>query len=71
MKDEGGFAQVGILGILTVVFITLKVIGEITWPWIWVLVPVWGGIALTVVILIVFFIFAAKATSPFEKYGFF
>lgn len=38
--------------LLTVVFITLKILNLITWPWLWVLSPLWipPAIALTVTI---------------------
>lgn len=39
--------------LLTIVFIVLKLIGVITWSWIWVLSPLWIG---TVFWLIVIFI---------------
>jgi hypothetical protein len=35
----------GFLGILTIVFITLKLTGYITWSWLWVLSPLWGVFA--------------------------
>ena len=28
--------------LLTVVFVVLKIIGIITWSWLWVTVPLWG-----------------------------
>ena len=31
----------GFSGLLTVVFIALKLTGHITWPWVWVLSPLW------------------------------
>lgn len=34
------------LGVLGVVFVTLKLIGKIAWPWKWVLAPFWGPWAL-------------------------
>lgn len=41
MKDErttsGG---IGFTGLLTIVFITLKLLGVIKWNWIWVLSPI-------------------------------
>ena len=46
----------GFLGLLTIVFITLKLTGFINWPWWWVLAPLWGGLALVVGIFIVVFI---------------
>lgn len=43
----------GFLGLLAIVFITLKVIGEISWSWWWVLSPIWifwGGLIFIFVI---------------------
>lgn len=34
---------IGIAGLLGVVFVTLKLIGVIDWPWLWVLAPFWIG----------------------------
>lgn len=34
----------GILEVLTVVFVVLKLVGTISWSWWWVLSPVWGGL---------------------------
>lgn len=31
----------GFLGILTLIFITLKLTGFIAWSWLWVLAPLW------------------------------
>ncbi len=39
---------VGFTGLLTIVFIVLKLTGVISWSWWWVLSPAWIGIALTV-----------------------
>jgi hypothetical protein len=43
-----------ILGVLGLIFITLKLTGHITWPWLWVLSPFWIPIA--VALLIVFIV---------------
>ncbi len=32
---------IGFAGLLTIVFITLKLIGYITWSWWWILSPLW------------------------------
>lgn len=37
-KNTGG---VGFLGLLTLLFIGLKLTGYITWSWVWVLAPIW------------------------------
>jgi len=43
---------IGFTGLLTVVFITLKLLGKIDWSWWWVLAPVWGSVALIITILV-------------------
>jgi hypothetical protein len=48
--------QIGFAGLLTIVFIVLKLTEIITWSWIWVLSPMWIGVVLWIVI--VFGIFA-------------
>ena len=50
----GGVSFFGLLGIA---FIVLKLTGVISWPWVWVLAPVWAPLALSAVliVLIVFF----------------
>lgn len=52
MSDAGPWT--GFAGLLTVLFIALKLTGVIAWSWWWVLAPVWIGalIALTLIVLI-------------------
>ena len=38
--------QVGFMGFLALIFITLKLTGYITWSWWLVTLPLWGGVAL-------------------------
>ena len=45
------------LGILTLIFITLKLTGYITWSWWWVLSPVWISFSFMFVFVFVFTIF--------------
>ena len=42
----------GALGLLGVAFVVLKLCGVIDWPWLWVTVPFWGGLALGLTICI-------------------
>jgi len=44
----------GLSGWLTILFVGLKLTGYITWPWVWVLSPLW--ISVLLVIAIVFLI---------------
>lgn len=46
-------------GVLTLVFITLKLLGKIDWSWWWVLLPVWGWFAVAAVITLACLLMAA------------
>jgi len=37
---------IGFPGLLSIVFITLKLCDVICWSWWWVLAPLWGGFAI-------------------------
>ena len=39
---------VGFLGLLSIAFIVLKLTGVISWSWWWVLLPLWGPLAICV-----------------------
>jgi hypothetical protein len=51
--------QIGFLGLLTLLFIALKLTNYIAWSWVWVLSPLWIG----AVALIIFLSFLALWTS--------
>jgi hypothetical protein len=44
---------IGFLGLLTIVFITLKLTHVIDWGWKWVLAPIWIPFAIVAVILLI------------------
>ena len=50
--------QFPILGILGLIFITLKLTGHITWSWLWVLAPFWIPLGILILIGIIVFIIA-------------
>lgn len=52
-NTPNGNVQIPILGILGLIFITLKLTGHIAWSWWWVLAPFWIPIALVVVITLI------------------
>jgi hypothetical protein len=52
-QSSGG---IGFCGLLTIVFIVLKLIGVISWSWWWVLAPVWIPTALVVALVILVFL---------------
>ena len=43
---------IGLLGAVFLVFLTLKLIGTITWSWWWVTAPLWGPFALFLSIIL-------------------
>ena len=54
-------AGIGFTGLLTILFIALKLTGFITWSWLWVLSPLWIGFVLVALILIAMvFVMASK-----------
>ena len=48
-SSSGG---IGFTGLLTIVFIVLKLMGYIAWSWWWVLSPLWISAALVVLIFL-------------------
>lgn len=49
-KNSGG---IGFFGLLTIVFIVLKLCHVITWSWIWVLSPIWIPAFVGIIILLI------------------
>jgi hypothetical protein len=50
-KSTTSSGGIGVLGLLGVVFVTLKLVGVIDWSWWWVTAPFWGGLALVLAIV--------------------
>lgn len=51
---------IGFTGLLTIVFIVLKLIGVINWSWLWVLSPLWIGCILFILIIILAVFLASR-----------
>ena len=41
MDNKAKQGGLGIVSVLTIIFIVLKLLGVIQWSWIWVLSPIW------------------------------
>ena len=52
--SSGGMSFVGVL---TLIFVVLKLIGVINWSWVAVLSPLWIALIIDIVIFIVIYIF--------------
>lgn len=59
-ENQGSAATggVGFAGLLTLVFIVLKLCKVIAWKWVWVLSPLWISFGLGIFILLVYLIIA-------------
>jgi len=44
---------IGFIGLLTIVFITLKLLGKIDWSWWWVVSPIWIVTLIVVAIVLI------------------
>lgn len=54
MADRSSSSDgIGFTGLLTVVFITLKLMGYIDWSWWWVLSPIWIAISIWLLVLLI------------------
>lgn len=52
-RSSGG---IGFGGLLSIVFIVLKLCGVIHWSWLWVLAPLWMPTAIVLFVLIIILI---------------
>lgn len=55
-KSTSSSSGIGFTGLLTIAFVTLKLLGKITWSWWWVLSPLWIGFLLMIIVCVVIFI---------------
>lgn len=56
-NSNNNSSELGFINVLQLIFITLKLIKVINWPWVWVLSPTWiSGIIFLAVIAIAFLI---------------
>lgn len=49
-SSSSSSSGIGFIGLLTVLFVGLKLTDHIDWNWIWVLAPLWMGTAVGVVL---------------------
>lgn len=57
------YQGIGFTGILTIVFIVLKLLGKISWSWVWVLAPLWISFAFGLLMFVVLIVLFAIANS--------
>ena len=54
--NNGNNYGIGFCGLLTIVFIVLKLIGYISWSWVWVLSPLWISWLVAILLIIILLI---------------
>lgn len=52
-KSSSASGGIGFVGLLTIAFIVLKLVGVINWSWFWVLSPIIFAVAFGVVVVVV------------------
>lgn len=57
MEKNQASGGIGFTGLLTIVFIVLKLLKVINWSWLWVLSPIWITIVLIIILVILSIIF--------------
>ena len=53
METKVSSGGIGFGGVLAIVFIVLKLIGKITWSWVWVLSPIWIPFIIVIIAFII------------------
>lgn len=53
MSESSSSGGIGFCGLLTIVFVTLKLLGKINWSWWWVLAPIWIPVAIILAVLLI------------------
>jgi hypothetical protein len=66
-KETTRSGGIGVMGLLGVVFVTLKLIGIIAWSWWWVTAPFWLPTAIALGMLLILAI-VAGVIALFSKY---
>ena len=56
MDNKAKQGGLGIVSVLTIIFVVLKLLGVIKWSWIWVLSPIWTTAVIVVVVFSVILI---------------
>lgn len=56
MSDNNSSNGIGFCGLLTIVFIVLKLTKVINWSWLWVLSPLWIDFVLAVIMIVIYYI---------------
>jgi hypothetical protein len=62
-KSSSSSGGIGFFGLLGITFIVLKLCKVIDWSWWYVTMPLWGGLALLIIGLIIYLIYLSVKRS--------
>ena len=57
-NNTSSSSGIGFTGLLTIVFITLKLLEKITWSWWWVLSPLWISFIIFIIVIFCILLYA-------------
>lgn len=66
MEKNSGASGLGFPGVLTIVFVVLKLVGVITWSWWWVFSPLLIELGLSLIVLIIYAIYIVHDSKKNE-----
>lgn len=65
----GSTGGIGVSTVLLIIFIVLKLTGNIDWSWLWVLSPLWIPLSLVLIIFIIGLIVVKRNEKLRRKYA--
>lgn len=68
-SNRNSSSGIGICGVLTIVFVVLKLVGVINWSWLWVLCPLWINALFGLVVIIIIAIVSSNSGNKSSKSG--
>lgn len=66
-SSSSASSGIGFAGLLTIVFIVLKLLKVISWSWLWVLSPLWISACLGVLVIVICLIVAVIKAKKENK----
>lgn len=56
-------SNISFFGVLTLIFVTLKLIGKISWSWVWVFAPLWICASISLIAFMIIVALIVKRNS--------
>lgn len=62
-RGERMKTELSLTTLLTIIFVILKLCGVLTWSWWWVLSPLWGSLAIFIIVAVLVWLFGCIAVT--------